>query len=308
MPEPRFTTTAVPGVRLSVVIAAWNGVPLLEKCLRSLREDGNEAGTEIIAVTNFDGGAGRMIESQFPYVRHEPMLPGTPVPRLRSAGIYCSRGEIVALAEDHCTFGKGWCAAIKHAHELPYAAIGGVVENASVTRALDWAMYFYDYGRFMPPIAAGVVGSLSGNNVSFKRAFLAEVEASFRDGFFEPFTHGALKARGYQLYLAPSVVVYHEKTYRDRAAAAHCYHLARGYAAKRAKKASRVERWKLTVGSAALPLLLTGRIVAPTLRKRRHVGALLRSLPHLLLLLTCWSWGEFRGYLSGPGGSAGEWK
>jgi GT2 family glycosyltransferase len=301
-------TDAAPGVRLSVVIAAWNGAPSLERCLRSLEDDGKDPATEVIAVTNFDSGVKSMLEAQFSYVRHNPMARGTPVPALRAAGIYLSRGEIVALGEDHCTFGKGWCSAITKAHELPYGAIGGVVENASVDRALDWAVYFYDYGKFMPPVAAGVVGSLSGNNVSIKRTVLAEVETNFRDGYFEPFTHGAILERGHQLYLFPTAVVYHHKTYRTGYAAAHCYHLARSYAAKRVRNASGAERWKLTLGSAALPLLLTGRVVASTLRKGRHIAALLRSLPHLLLLMTSWSWGEFCGYAAGEGRSAAEWK
>ena len=45
-----------------------------------------------------------------------------------------------------------------------------------------------------------------------------------------------------------------------------------------------------------------------TLRKRRLILQLIRSLPYLLLLTASWSAGEFSGYLAGAGESASEWK
>jgi hypothetical protein len=160
---------------LSIVIAAWNGPSSLEKCLASLRPDGS---VEILAVTNFEG--------EFPNVRHIPMPAGTTVPQLRAEGIRRSTGEIVALAEDHCTFAPDWCAELRKAHELPYAVIGGAVENPA-SCAIDWAVYFYDYGKYMLPLEAGPATALSGNNVSYKRAALEEVESAWTEGVFEPF-------------------------------------------------------------------------------------------------------------------------
>ena len=217
-------------------------------------------------------------------------------------------GEIVALAEDHCTFGKRWCSEIKKAHDLPYAAIGGPVENNSVGSALDWAVYFYDYGKFMPPVVEGVTDSLSGNNVSFKRSVLEAVETSFREGFFEPFTHGAIQKAGHPLYLIPSALVYHQKSYRAQHSAAQCYHLARGYAARRVANASPLRRGAYALASIALPAVLTGRIVIRTLRKKRYIGKLLWALPVLFILMISWGWGECCGYLAGAGRSAAEWK
>jgi GT2 family glycosyltransferase len=214
----------------------------------------------------------------------------------------------VALAEDHCTFAKNWCSELKKSHELPFSVIGGAVENASIERALDWAVYFYDYGKFMLPFMAGLVPALSGNNVSYKRAALQEVEESFRQGFFEPFTHGELARRGHSLYLTPSVVVYHQKRYKTRDAVVQAYHLARSFAGKRVMGLPSRQRAAFAAGSLVLPLLLPGRIVLRTLRKRRLVPQLVKSLPYLLVLTTIWSFGEFCGYFAGPGRSTDEWK
>ncbi len=295
-------------MKLSIVIAAWNGVQSLERCLESLQDGGRAADTEVIATTNFDGGVAEMLKTRFPRVRRVAMAADATVPVLRTAGIRRAQGEIVALAEDHCTFGDRWCAEIKKAHELPYAVIGGPVENAGGNSALDWAVYLYDYGTFMLPSRAGIVRSLSGNNVSYKRTVLDQVEPSFREGFFEPFTHAEIQKRGHLLYLAPSAVVFHQKSYRLKTAIAQCYHLSRGYAAKRVLNAPVARRGAFAAASALLPWLLTERIVMRTLRKGRHVREMVRSLPYLSLLLSSWSWGEFCGYLAGAGRSLEEWK
>jgi GT2 family glycosyltransferase len=293
-------------LRLSIVIASWNGPASLERCLRSL--EGQAAGSEIIAVTNFDRGAEEMIARAFPDVRHVSMPAGTTVPVLRAEGIRQSSGEIVALAEDHCTFAANWCAELVKAQELPYSAVGGAVENGSPQSALAWAVYFYDYGKFMLPLTAGPASALSGNNVSYKRAALLEVEPTFREGLFEPFTHGELARRGYPLYLTPGVIVYHQKEYRAGDAIAQAYHLARDFAAKRVSGAPLAKRAAFVAGSVALPIVLPGRILLRTLRKRRFLPELLRCLPYLVLLTGSWSLGEFLGYLAGAGSSTGKWK
>jgi len=294
------------GTKLSVVIAAWNGLSSLERCLRSLKADGQASDTEVIVVTNFD--AAEMLKTQFPCVQHVAASSHTTVPVLRATGIFRSGGEIVALAEDHCTFGDGWCSEIKKAHQLPYSVIGGPVENASGESALDWAVYFYDYGRFMLPSPAAVVEVLAANNVSFKRSVLQEVEPGLRDGFFEAFIKAELKKREQALYLAPSVVVYHCKHYEAGQAITQCYHLARGFAGKRVLHTPLVKRAALVLGSLALPALLPGRIVVRTVGKRRHIKELVRSLPYLLILMISWSLGEFCGYFAGEGSSASKWK
>jgi hypothetical protein len=48
--------------------------------------------------------------------------------------------------------------------------------------------------------------------------------------------------------------------------------------------------------------------VLRTLRKRRLILQLIRSLPYLLLLTASWSAGEFCGYLAGAEKSPSEWK
>ncbi len=300
---------ATTGLRLSVVVAAWNGTAPLGQCLASLEKQIiHSSDTEVIVVSNDGGQAREMIDEQYPFVKYIPLAENKIVPELRAQGVYRASGEIVALLEDHCTFDEHWCAEIKRAHELPYSIVGGSIENASCNRLLDWAVYFYDYGRYMLPNRAGVVTALSGANVSYKRTVLEELSSDYQNGFFEAFIHAELQRRGHELYLAPSAIVYHNKNYVIKNALIDCYHLARSFAGKRIVNASLSRRTLFMLASLGLPLLLPTRVAATILRKRRHVKELMMSFPLLALLMLSWSWGEFCGYLCGEGASAGRWK
>ena len=189
-------------MKLSIVIVSPNTAALLERCLMSLAGQMESSDTGVIVVSNYDGAAA-MVAARFPHVRCLPMPPHTTVPELRAEGIRHSHGAIVALAEDHGYFGEGWCDAVTEAHEGPHAIIGGVVENDPAQAPLDWAVYFYDYSKYMLPQMAGPVETLSGNNVSYKRTLLNAERDSYRNGFYEAFLHQRFKELGHALYLAP---------------------------------------------------------------------------------------------------------
>jgi len=295
-------------LRLSIVIAAWNSEALLRGCLDSLKGQAETPDTELIVAANFDGEIRTACEREFANLKFLALSSETTVPRLRSAGIAAARGEIVALAEDHCSFDRNWCATLKKAHELPYSVIGGSVENSARQRALDWAVYFSDYGRYMLPNQPGEAPFLSGNNVSYKRAALEEVQEQYHDGFFETSVHAELLRRGYRLYLAPAAIVYHNKTYAFGDAFAKCYHLARAFAGRRMFRAGTLKRLTYGAGSLLLPLLLPARIVVRTLRKKRRAKELCLALPFLVVLMAGWAFGEFCGYLLGEGLSAAKWR
>ena len=290
-------------IKLSIVVAAWNGASLLRQCLASLEKQTDKNKTEVIVVGNYP-----ISKNGFSLPGMFLTLPETAtVPELRREGIARARGQIIALLEDQCVFDSRWCQEIKKAHRNG-SVIGGSVENASVDRALDWAVYFYDYGKYMPPNKSGPVADLSGMNVSYSRAILEEIREVYEDGFFETFVNEALKKRGHQLVMAPSAVVLHNKNYDIKRAAAHCYHLARSFAARRSADFSLSKRAFFVAVSFILPVLLPFRIISVTIKKGRRLGQLIRSLPFLFLLMGVWSFGEFCGYLQGEGSSARKWR
>ena len=292
-------------IKLSIVIAAWNGIESLRRCLISV-ENQVEA-VEVIVISNFST-KDLENDSHFSFVKFNELAAETTVPQLRSYGIGLAHGEIIALAEDHCFFDENWCQDIIEAHELNHAAIGGAIENDNDSRALDWAVYFFDYGKYMSPNQAGETETLSGFNASYKKEVLDELRETYADGFFEIFFNEELKKRGHKLYLTDSMIIYHAKNYELKKTLTQFYHLARSFAARRVSSAPFSKRAAFAVVSLALPIILPTRIALNIIKKNCRIKELISSFPCLVLLMSAWSWGEFRGYIGGEGASTSAWK
>ena len=294
-------------LKLSIIIAAFNNIYLLEKCLVSLQGQADMPDTEIFVASNYQAGIKELLERKFPKVRYLFCPAQTTVPELRTQGILHTTGDIVALTEDHCVLDSHWCSEIKKAHELSYSIIGGSVENYS-NSLWDWAIYFYDYGRYMLPNAPGAVTALSGINVSYKRFLLNRIKDAFRNGFFETFIHLKLIREAYPLYFAPQAIVYHNKSYKIKEAFTESYHHGRSFAGMRTGDASFFKRFCFVFGASILPVFLPLRTALGILKKGRHLKELALSFPCLILLMVSWSYGEFCGYLRGAGDSPARWR
>lgn len=291
-------------IQLSIVVAAWNGNASLARCLDSLEKQSDSTNREIIVVSNFVPELKAVDSSISVHLR-----PATyTVPELRRDGISAARGNVIAVIEDHCHADSEWCREIKKAHAAGETVAGGAVDNAATAKRLDWAVYFYDYGKYMPPNRAGAADALSGLNVSYRRAALEEISGVYKDGFFETFANEALKARGHRLWLAPSAVVFHNKSYELKPALAHCYHLARSFASRRAAAAGAGRRLLFIAGSLVLPAVLPTRVAVSIIKKGRNLKPFAASMPLLIVLLSVWSFGEFCGYTVGEGKSGQAWR
>lgn len=291
-------------MKLSVVVAAWNGPVLLRDCLMSLVPQIKEDGDIIVACNRSQNGIEDLLQ-RFSFIRFFE-FPGATVPELRARGVEQAHGNAIALLEDHCVADPAWAKEIQKAI-ASHPVVGGCVDNAS-SGALNWAVYFYDYGKYMPPDTARTVDALSGNNVAYTREALRLLGNEYRSAFYETFAHQELQTRGCTLFLAPAALIYHTKRYALRSAIAESYHHGRSFAARRLSAASTMGKMARGAASVLLPVLLPLRIVTRTLRKGKHLKELIQAMPHILLLTTAWSYGEFRGCVSGEGASAGRWK
>ncbi len=295
-------------IMLSVVIAASDDADSLTHCLSSLEGQISAGDIEVIVASNVDGLTKKEIERQFPFAIYLGLPVDTTVPELRARGARHAVGEIIALIEDNCFVDAHWCEEIKKAHSQPYAAIGGAVVSGSHERPFDWAVYLSDYGKYMPPLQAGETDTLPGNNLSYKRSALERMKTACEDGIFEASLNEELKKRGQKLYLAPSVIVYHRKSYDPKETVIRYYYLARSYAGRRIAGVAMLTRLVFIAGSLLLPVLLPARIALRVLRKGHEKKSIIWSLPHLFLLMTSWSIGEFCGYVFGEGSSARAWR
>jgi glycosyltransferase involved in cell wall biosynthesis len=301
---------------LSVIVVSFSGSSLLERCLTTLAQQTVRDGFEVVVVEA--GGADRRgtadLPRRFPTMRWVSDPRAQTVPQLRTLGIARSRGEVVAFLEDDCLAPETWCHSLLHAHRAPCAAVGGAVEPGRFERALDWAMYFFEYARFMPPVRAGDADALPGTNVSYKRAALAGLAGERSEvpgggeGFYEVFVHRALRRRGHHLRLDPTLAVRNVHAWAPWEVLISRFHHGRGFAAMRVASRPLGARLPFLGVALLLPFMQTARIMKEVVARRRYVLRAGLALPWIVLLAASWSLGEFVGYLAGPGTSLSRWR
>ena len=293
--------------RLSVVIVAWTGTSELRSCLDSLGSQLDPGHDEVVVARNFARAGDSPLQVGDTRLTDIELI-GETVPELRAAGLAVASGELIAFVEDHCRCDPAWRTAIIDGHVNPVAGVGGPVDLALGGHPIDWAVYFYDYARFMPPMASGVTRSLSGANMSWKRSFLTELAPQLGDGVLEPVLEEECSRSGLGMYLAGDAIVTHAREARPWPALRLAFALARGYAAKRVADTGTALRVVRMAMAVALPVLFLGRIVAAALRSGRHIPKLVMALPWLVVLLVFWSAGEGVGYVAGEGNSRRQWR
>jgi glycosyltransferase involved in cell wall biosynthesis len=291
--------------RLSIVVVSFNPPAMLARCLASLERQAAEHGAEVLVVRA--GGDGLAESRHETPVRWVSGPPGETIPRLRQLGIRAAAGDIVGLLEDDCIVDGGWCAAALAAHAGPWIAVGGAIEPGRYARARDWAVYFYEYGRFMLPFDAHDSALLPGNNVTYKRDAVAPW-ADAPQGFYEVFVHDAWAREGRPMRMTPTLVVKNENSWPRAHLLVAPFHHGRGFAAQRVSGRSPAVRGLLGLLAMFLPLLQTTRIARQTLARGHRIGQLVRAVPWIFVFAASWAAGECAGYLLGPGHSIRQWR
>ena len=298
-------------LRLSVVVTVTSGSPYLEACLAALAQQREAPPFEIIVpIDDTLPDATRWIESYpdvlFPRVPNAPARTSSRTDgarhlaydRRRATGLQAARAPVIALTEDHACPAPDWCERIDAAHrDAPHAVIGGAIQNGN-RGAVARASFCCDFGRYEAPFEGGPAEYVSDVNVSYKRAALEDVAATWTNGYHETAVHGAIAERGGTLWLTPDIVVEQRRgPLALNQSLAERYAWGRLYAGKRTEESSTPRRALFALLSPALPLvLLTRHLRRGWQRKPSRTGA---PLPLVALLLCAWSLGECVGYWTG---------
>lgn len=294
---------------LSVIIVIVTDTKHLEGCLIALRQQINPPVMEIIVPYNSHDDDISLLIKEFPSVRFHsvdiiqssidgPGLRHAHLDEFRAKGLELARGEIVALLEDHDRPDKYWAMHVMEAHKKPYAVIGGAIEN-EIDRALNWAVYFCDFGRYQNPVKSGPSPHLSDVNISYKRQVLDRISEVWQGFYHEPTVNNTLIAQGETLWLSPQIVVYqHRKNLKLGAIIRERYDWGRYYAGNRVEKFSLINRITYIALAPILPILLSARKFRDVISKKRLIGVFIRAFPLTLLLTFFWSIGEFVGYVT----------
>jgi len=284
---------------VSVVVASNRDKALLQACLGSLLGQCQRLNAELLVARAGTSSDVASLGKTYPSVRFLAASVDASIPQLRALGMAQASGDVVALTEDHCLADENWVEALTQTANSDADVVGGGMDNARRSRAVDWAAYFAEYGFFSTerPEPQGTP-LLTGANVAYKRHIIADVISWAEDGEWENVAHTRLVARGSMLRFARTAAIYQNQTYSLSGFCVDRYEHGRDYARKRLVEESGARRWILLAASPLLPPLLTWRVARAAARGRW--GTFLRALPATVLFLTAWSVGEGVGYFLGP--------
>lgn len=291
---------------ISVVIASVNGFPSIGECLDHLVLQEGDIAHEILVIDRCDAKTRDEIRRRFPQPEVE-LIEGASsfsIPKLRAIGISRARGHLIAILEDHCNVPPHWFRAIVRLHDAGHEVMSGAVENGAIDRIVDWAVFFCEYSRFMPPVPRGNTDEIAGNSAIYSRAVLDRIGPELREEMWEPFLHQRLRDLAIPFYCDPELTVVHKKRFGFGYFMSQRYHYSRSFAGMRMRSAAIWERVAYAAAAIALlPLLLFVRIAKTIWRKGRHRVEFILAAPVIAIFLIGWAWGEAVGALFGPGES-----
>ncbi len=288
---------------VSVIIPSVNGLPVLAECVESFVKQAGGIRPQVVVLDCCGEPTREVLRRRFPEVEVVPVEGRPSIPALRSLGIARARGRMVAFTEDHVIAHPQWSQCVRDAYQCGYRAIGGPVENGSVERLVDWAVFFCEYARFMGPVPRGVAREIPGNNSAYDRRVFEQLAPELQAEVWEAFLHARMRELGVVFYSDPEMVVDHKKYFGFWYFLSQRYHYSRSFAGMRLSGKPWWKRLTYAGATVLLPGLLLARITTTVARKRRFVKQLVQSLPIICTFLLSWAVGEAVGALFGPGQS-----
>ena len=210
---------------LSIIVPTRTAWPALSLCLDTFVPQALETGSEILVMD----GTGQALGDDVPSCVRHIVMPDADIFEMRARGLVESRGEIVAITEDHCIAAPDFCANTIRVHrEDPRPVVAGPVVNGSFDSPLDRANFLMVHGDNLPEL----VGSTphwapTGSNISIKRdALPKDVPAT---GWLDIFFARQKTIVG-EVVVDPSVVVAHVQSIGLRGAIANQFYAGKGLA------------------------------------------------------------------------------
>ena len=198
---------------LSVVVPSVNGWADLRGCLDALAGERTRVPLEVLVVDRIGADLRAATIRQYPWVRVLEAPSGTSIPDLRRMAFEVANAPVVAVIEDHVQVPAGWTTQMLEAQARNEQVVGGSVENAATDRLVDWAAFLCEYSHLLPPLPAGPVPAVTGNNVSYRRELLERFRDATGSGRWEHDLHNVLRQHGISLDLPPGDRVGHKKHY-----------------------------------------------------------------------------------------------
>jgi glycosyltransferase involved in cell wall biosynthesis len=287
---------------LSIVCASGAGGEFLFKTLAALRPQVEEHGAELIVVDRVGGEQLERVRREHPEARViAPELDHRPgVPELRAIGLEAATGEIVAVIEEHTRPNPGWVRAVLDNFTDADAAIGGPILDDAYPRRRDWVVYFSEYHNYMPPWTEAEYFHLNGANIAYSREKVLRHRDVLGSGWWEAGLHPLLAGEG-RFRSIPAMGAHHMGPFDYGYYLRQRYLLSRVWGATQRARVGIGSRLAHILAAPIFPLFLLARMTRSVLDKGRLAGQFVRTLPLLVPAVFAYTWGEFLGYLVGPG-------
>jgi GT2 family glycosyltransferase len=271
--------------------------------LRRLQNQTAQALTEIIMVVP-RGQAGAFTESDaqgfadFRIVEVEEICP---LARARDAGVRASSAPLVFLGETHAYPHPDWAEAMIAAnHRGTWGAIAPGFRNANPRRALSWAGFLADYGRWGAGLPPAEIGEAPLFNRAYRRSALLEMgnrlEPSLAHGDELPAT---LRKRGYRVYFASDARIDHLNVAQPRHWLREVFLTGMIVGGRRAHRWSPAKRVAYVLGSPLIPVVLSFRILGGIRKLPSSQSAPMAAYLLILLGTVVRAAGELIGYVRG---------
>jgi len=290
------TTPAV-----SVVIASIVGPPFIDDCLASIFAQKNAPSFEAIVVDCRGAENVARLSKRFPEARFIQLRKRRSVPELRRIGVEQSRGEIIAVIEEHCLAADHWLATLRAAFSPGYLVVGGPVDFRDGGRLRDWITYFIEYHSYLPPWPDGDTFNVGSANAAYRKQTLQSNLGLLTEGYWEATLHPSLLTKGAKFRSVPDMIAYHRGPFDYFYYLRQRYLFSRAFAGARRRALSGAKRTAYLVAAPAIPFLLLARIGSRVFAKKCHADKFLLSLPLMIPALISYVVGEWMGYAFGPG-------
>jgi len=288
---------------ISVIVPSVNGLDDLIGCLAALEAQRADTELEALVIDRLGESVRSEVRAKFPWARVIEVDAGTTIPHMRALGVDAAEAPVIGVIEDHVLVRPGWALQMLKAVEDGAHIVGGSVENGATDTVCDWASFLCEYSHCLPPLPAGEVDWLTGNNVVYTRTLLDEHRAILDEHKWENRLHDAIRDSGTPLVCHPEIVVDHKKHFTLGEYLYLRYQYSRSYAGARIDGQPLSKRMFYAAASLALPPVLFYRTFSRIREKGRHTEWLGKSVPYLAVFVVAWALGEMVGYLAGAGDS-----
>lgn len=294
---------------LAVVVPSVNGYDDLRVALTALMGQ-TDVRLQTIVVDRCGETLRERVRAEFPSCTVLAVPARTTIPAMRRTAFAVADADAIAVIEDHVVVPADWARRmldlLRAEQSNGPSAVGGTVENLATGSLTDWTAFLCEYSHCLPPLPAGDVNWLTGNNVIYPRAALNDALNDVPTDAWENVIHDAMRSRGVRLVCRPQVVVGHRKFYSIAEYGGQRFLYARAYAGARIRSMTPLRRVAYGVAACALPAMLFARIVHRVWRSGRHRRELVGGLPLLGAFVIAWGAGESVGAFLGAGDALGR--